>query len=72
MIFRTKPPLGIDDLRTNLIQKFTIVTDDHHRYILITQERLQPFDALEIEVVRGFIKEEDIRICVCACVYARE
>jgi len=65
LVFRTQTTFSIDNLGTHLIQELTIVANDYHGYILITQECLEPFHAFEIKVICGFIKKQNIGICVC-------
>jgi hypothetical protein len=42
---------GIDNLCTDLIQEFSIVTHNHHWNILLSQELFEPFDTFKIKMI---------------------
>mmetsp|Transcript_18049 Transcript_18049/g.26809 ORF Transcript_18049/g.26809 Transcript_18049/m.26809 type:complete len:211 (-) Transcript_18049:1169-1801(-) len=62
IIFSTYTSLCINNLVTNSIQKFTIVTDTYHRNVLLAKEIFKPFNTLQVKMVCRFIQEQDIGI----------
>ena len=49
-------------MRTDIIQKMTVMRNDQHRAEIIREEILKPADRVDIEVVRRLIEQDDIRI----------
>ena len=54
--------LGFHNLGAETIQKFPVVGDDYHRRGQPLQVNLQPFDGVQIQVVRRFVHQQDIRL----------
>ena len=51
-----------DDALTGPIQKITIVTDDYESQFVALQKLFEPFNGVDIEMVRRLIKQKNVRL----------
>ena len=54
--------VDVGDVGADLVQEVPVVGDDHHGVREVEQELLQPEDRIDVQVVRGLVQEEDVRI----------
>ena len=54
--------VDVADVRTDLVEEVTVVADDDDRIREIQQEVFQPADGLDIQIVRRFVQQQDVRI----------
>jgi hypothetical protein len=51
----------LEDLRDRFVEEAAVVGDDHHRARELLEERLEPGEAVEVEMVGRLVEEEDRR-----------
>ncbi|MNC39243.1 hypothetical protein D3C75_878920 [compost metagenome] len=49
-------------VRTNHVQEVTVVRNDDHGAVTFVENRFQPTNGVDVEVVRRFIEQQDIRV----------
>ncbi|MFR8176287.1 MAG: hypothetical protein ACLVB5_03985 [Christensenellales bacterium] len=54
--------VDVTDMRTDLVEEVTVVADDDDRIREIQQEVFQPADGLDIQIVRRFVQQQDVRV----------
>ena len=52
----------LDDPRRHAIEKHAVVGDHHHCARKIPDQRFEPFDAIQVEVVGGFVEQQHVRL----------
>ena len=52
----------IRHVRTDHVQEVTVVRDDDHGAVAIVQRLLQPADGVDVQVVRRFVEQQDVRV----------
>ena len=50
-----------EDAGDDVVQKVAVMGDKHHGTAKIAQQRLQPGDGVQVEVVRGLVEQQHIR-----------
>ena len=50
--------VDIGDVRAHLVEEMPVVRDDDERAVVALEERLQPMDRIEVEVVRRFVEQQ--------------
>ena len=50
-----------NDATTTTIEKITIVTDDDVSRLVALQELFEPFDRVYVEMVSGFVEQQNVR-----------
>src|SRR5439155_8231100 len=53
----------LNDARGNHIEKIPIVSNENHRARKIMKEILQPKNGFGVEMIGGFVEEQQIRLC---------
>ena len=56
------PPVELEDPFRDVVQEVPIVGDGDDRARVLVEEALQPLDGLGVEMVRGLVEEEQIRV----------
>ena len=56
------PVVDVDNVSADVVEKVTIVTDHQYRPFVIQKKVLQPDDTVQIEIVRRFVEQNDIRV----------
>ena len=65
VVARVNAQLAVIQIRhvgTNHVQEVTVVRNDDHGAVAIVEGLLQPADGIDVQVVRRFIKQQDIRV----------
>ena len=55
-------PLGLDDLIADPIEEGPVMADDHQGTGLADQVVLEPLDRLDVQVVRRFVQQQQVRL----------
>jgi hypothetical protein len=53
-------PVELDDARGHAVQEGAVVGDGHHAALEVDQQLLQPLDRVQVQVVGGFVEQQDI------------
>ena len=53
--------VDVGDVRADLVQEVPVVRDDDERALIALEERLQPVDRVEVEVVRRLVEQQRVR-----------
>jgi hypothetical protein len=53
-------PVELDDARRHAVQEGAVVGDGHHAALEVDQQLLQPLDRVQVQVVGGFVEQQDI------------
>ena len=56
--------VDVGDVRADLVQEVPVVRDDDERAVVALEERLQPVDRVEVEVVRRLVEQQRFRAAV--------
>ena len=52
----------VHDVRADVVEEVAVVADHEHGALVVHEEVLEPDDALEVEVVRGLVEQDDVRL----------
>ncbi len=56
-----RPAVDFDDLADNAVQKGAVVRGHEKRAVVVLQERFQPDQAFQVQVVAGFVEQHAVR-----------
>ena len=52
----------VHDVRADVVEEVAVVADHEDGTLVVHEEVLEPDDALEVEVVRGLVEQDDVRL----------
>ena len=62
LVVRDRLVVELEDARCDAVEEIAVMADEQHAAPIVAQERLEPLRHADIEMVRRFVEEEEIRL----------